>query len=106
MSYQSEDDRLSFRKVIAYWPIILTAGAVVVSAAQANTRLDGLSDKVEYIYQKGAPPTAERLARIEERQIAIEKEQKEMNETLVRIEGKIDDKYSVSPEAQRKLRKL
>lgn len=110
MSYQLEhayeSEGVTFRRVLAFWPIILTAGAVVVSAANAETRLDHLTERVDYIWNSGPPPIAVRLARIEEKQTQIEEKQKEMNETLIRIEEKIDDKYSVSPESQRKLRKL
>lgn len=94
------------KKVLAYWPIILTALAITVTAAEANTRLDFLTDRVEYIWENGPPSQSVRLARIEEKQIRIEEKQKEMNETLIRIEDKIDEKYSVSSESRKKLKRL
>lgn len=94
------------RRLMTYWPLIVTVLAIAGTAGAANARLDNLSDRVEYIWNNGPPPLAIRLTRIEEKQTHIEEKQKEMNETLIRIEEKIDDKYSVSPEAKRKLRKL
>lgn len=88
-----------FKKIVAYWPIILTALAVTVSAASANTRLDNLQERVQYIWDNGSPSVAIRLARIEEKQ-------NHMNAQLDRIEEKMDERYTVSQESKRKLRKL
>lgn len=87
------------KKIVAYWPIILTALAVTVSAASANTRLDNLNDRVDYIWNNGTPSVAVKLARIEEKQNHIDLQ-------LDRIENKLDNRYIVSPETRKKLKDL
>lgn len=105
-AYQRPSNGHTVRSIMSYWPILLTAGAVVVSAASATTRLDNLSDRVEYIWSNGTPAESVRLARIEEKQNRIEEKQIEMTKTLERMETKIDEGYTISPETRRRLRRL
>lgn len=93
------EDTTTLKKVVAVWPIVLTAAALTISAASASTRLDELKSRVDYIWDNGSPTVSVRLARMEEKQ-------NQMNEKLDRIEQKLDNDYVVSPEAKKKLRKL
>lgn len=97
MSNEVDDGQI--KKIVAYWPIILTALAVTVSAASANTRLDNVNERVQYIWDNGSPSVAVRLARIEEKQDHIDLQ-------LDRIENKLDNRYIVSPETRKKLKDL
>lgn len=72
-----------YRDIPRYWPIIVTALGLTVSAASANTRLADLTDKVDYIWDNGSPPIATRLARIDERE-------EQMAKTLDRVDHKLD----------------
>lgn len=105
-AYSRPSNGHTLKSIMSYWPIILTAGAVVVSAASATTRLDNLSQRVEYIWTNGPPEMSVRLARIEEKQNRIEEKQIEMSKTLERMETKIDEGYAVSPDARKRLRRL
>lgn len=97
MSYvNGNDDRW---RITTWWPIVVTALAITVSAAQANTRLDSLADRITVIEEKGPSTVNERLARIETQQINIDKQ-------LDRIEDKIDAELTVSPSTKKRLNRL
>ncbi len=87
------------KKISTYWPIIVTILAITVTAAQANTRLDNLNDRVQYIYTNGSPTTQERLVRIETQQI-------ELSRTLDRVEDKLDKDLTVSDGSRKRLKNL
>lgn len=72
-----------FKDIPLFWPVVATGLGVVVTAASANTRLSDLTDRVDYIWNTGTPATAPLLARIDERQV-------QMNKTLERIDHKLD----------------
>lgn len=70
--------------VATWWPLALPLLAVGASTVRADAMIASQADRVEYLYQKGSPVVSERLARIEERQIAAQ-------ETLARIERRIEE---------------
>lgn len=65
------------------WPVIATILALAASTASSSARIDDLSAKVQYIWDRGPPPVAERLARMDERE-------QQMSKTLDRVEHKLD----------------
>lgn len=108
MTYQErvEHEYPRLGKFMSFWPLIVTALAIAVTAGTANAKLESLSDRVDYIWNNGPPPLSIRLARIEEKQIRIDEKQEELKITLDRIETKLDDRLTVSQETKNKLRKL
>ncbi len=100
----AENNRLL--KIQTYWPIIVTALAITVTAASANTRLDNVSSRVDYLYNNGSPVEIQQLTRVVQ-------QQNDMLKTLDRVETKVDTleseshtKYVMSPRTRRALKKL
>lgn len=89
-----------------YWPIVVTVLALTVTAADANTRLITLKDRVDYIYTNGPPSQADRLARIETRQEEAAKSLERMQQQLDQIQARQEEIYSVSPHARSQLKRL
>lgn len=83
-----------YKTLPRFWPIVLTAVGLTVSAASANTRLVELSDRVDYVYANGAPVVSVRLARIETQQAQMAKQ-------LDRMEDKEDKLYDYIDNAHR-----
>lgn len=73
-----------YKMVPLFWPVLVTVASVGLAAASAETRLEDLTAKVNYIWDNGAPPVAVRLARIDERQ-------EQMVKTLDRVDHKLDE---------------
>jgi valyl-tRNA synthetase len=95
----STEERGSFHRFTSWWPLVVTALAITVSAAQANTRLDVLNDRVVTIEQTGTVAGNERLAR-------LESQQQELQRSLNRIEQKLDNELTISPESRKRLNRL
>jgi hypothetical protein len=66
-----------------WWPVILPLLAVLGSTVRADTRLEGQTERVNYLYNNGSPAVTQRLARMEGTQEA-------MKAQLDRIERKLD----------------
>lgn len=78
-----EPRRAAPTSLLLWWPVLLTAVAVGSSAVRADTKISDTEARVEYLYSKGSPIVAERLARIEAGQDATLRQ-------LDRIEKKLD----------------
>jgi hypothetical protein len=65
------------------WPIVVGLMTATFASAQASSALDHTINRVEIIETQGSPAVRERLARIEQALI-------NSNQTLVRVENKLD----------------
>ena len=97
MTYMQNGDKAKW--IAGWWPVIVTALAITVTAAQANQRLDNVNDRVGVIELRGTVVGNERMARLEAQQAEIQR-------TLNRVEQKLDSELTISPEARRRLQRL
>lgn len=97
MDYMQNGNKAKW--IAGWWPVVVTALAITVTAAQANQRLDNVNERVTVIEERGTVPGNERLARLEAQQI-------ELQRTLNRVEKKLDDELVISPASRKRLNQL
>jgi hypothetical protein len=84
MSDPSNDIPRSAKLLQVFWPILFALMIGGASMVRADAQIDQVEVRVDDLTKNGAPVIRERLARMEEKQDALA-------QTMMRIEGKIDD---------------